>query len=45
MAEGKQGWTTLLMFICVCITVGTVIPIGYAFAVVNAPSTVGPMEF
>ncbi|XP_016957570.1 solute carrier family 2, facilitated glucose transporter member 3 isoform X1 [Drosophila biarmipes] len=39
MAEKKQGWTTLLMFICVCITVGTVIPIGYAFAVVNAPST------
>ncbi|XP_017072610.1 solute carrier family 2, facilitated glucose transporter member 3 [Drosophila eugracilis] len=38
MADGKQGWTALLMLICVCITVGSVIPIGYAFGVVNAPS-------
>ncbi|KAH8365290.1 hypothetical protein KR084_007986 [Drosophila pseudotakahashii] len=38
MAEGKQGWTALLMLICVCITVGNVIPIGYAFGVMNAPS-------
>ncbi|XP_039491950.1 solute carrier family 2, facilitated glucose transporter member 1 isoform X1 [Drosophila santomea] len=37
MAEGKQGWTCLLMLICVSITVGTVIPVGYAFGVVNAP--------
>ncbi|EDX06130.1 GD10539 [Drosophila simulans] len=38
MAEGKQGWTCLLVLICVCITVGTVIPVGYAFGVMNAPS-------
>ncbi|XP_017061462.1 solute carrier family 2, facilitated glucose transporter member 3 isoform X2 [Drosophila ficusphila] len=38
MAEGNQGWTAFLMLICVSITVGTVIPIGYAFGVVNAPS-------
>uniref|UniRef100_A0A6P4DWV2 Solute carrier family 2, facilitated glucose transporter member 3 n=1 Tax=Drosophila rhopaloa TaxID=1041015 RepID=A0A6P4DWV2_DRORH len=38
MAEGQQGWTAFLLFICVSITVGSVVPIGYAFGVVNAPS-------
>ncbi|XP_030387634.1 solute carrier family 2, facilitated glucose transporter member 7 [Scaptodrosophila lebanonensis] len=38
MAEEKQGWTPLLFLICVTITIGTVIPIGYCFGVVNAPS-------
>ncbi|KAH8284595.1 hypothetical protein KR018_004962 [Drosophila ironensis] len=45
MAEGEQGWTLFLMLICICVTLGNVIPIGYAFGVVNAPSEVGPVIY
>ncbi|KAH8401165.1 hypothetical protein KR009_003421 [Drosophila setifemur] len=38
MAEGKQGWTCRLILICICITMGTVLPIGYAFSVLNEPA-------
>ncbi|KAH8339987.1 hypothetical protein KR067_004838 [Drosophila pandora] len=38
MAEGQQGWTFMLMFICIFVTLGSVIPVGYAFGVINAPA-------
>ncbi|XP_001360923.1 solute carrier family 2, facilitated glucose transporter member 3 isoform X1 [Drosophila pseudoobscura] len=38
MDEKKQGWTAFLLLICVCITLGAVIPIGYSFGVINAPA-------
>ncbi|SPP75242.1 blast:Solute carrier family 2%2C facilitated glucose transporter member 7 [Drosophila guanche] len=38
MAEEKQGWTAFLLLICICITLGSVIPIGYSFGVINAPT-------
>lgn len=44
MAEEKQGWTALLVLICVSITLGTVIPVGYTFSVVNGPMAVGHLK-
>ncbi|XP_017839083.1 solute carrier family 2, facilitated glucose transporter member 7 isoform X2 [Drosophila busckii] len=34
------GWTPLLLVICVTVTIGTTVPVGYFFGVLNAPAAV-----
>ncbi|XP_026841987.1 solute carrier family 2, facilitated glucose transporter member 7 isoform X1 [Drosophila persimilis] len=36
-AKGR-GWNTFLLFICLSVTVGTTIPVGYFIGVLNAPA-------
>lgn len=35
-----NGWTPLLMLICLAVTLGTTIPVGYFFGVLNAPAEI-----
>ncbi|KAM8714316.1 hypothetical protein ACLKA7_014446 [Drosophila subpalustris] len=38
MAEDRAGWSPFLLLICIELTVGAVLPVGYCFGVVNAPA-------
>ncbi|KAH8372990.1 hypothetical protein KR009_009610 [Drosophila setifemur] len=35
-----NGWTPLLLFICLMVTLGTTVPVGYFFGVLNAPAEI-----
>jgi len=36
----KEGWSPFLLLICIAVTIGAVLPVGYCFGVVNAPAEV-----
>ncbi|KAM8714315.1 hypothetical protein ACLKA7_014445 [Drosophila subpalustris] len=38
--DAGQGWTWLLLVICLITTVGTTVPVGYFFGVLNAPAEI-----
>lgn len=35
-----NGWTPLLLLVCLTVTLGTTIPVGYFFGVLNAPAEI-----
>ncbi|KAI8035724.1 hypothetical protein M5D96_011474 [Drosophila gunungcola] len=35
-----KGWTPLLLLICLTVTLGTTVPVGYFFGVLNAPAEI-----
>ncbi|XP_034111544.1 solute carrier family 2, facilitated glucose transporter member 3 [Drosophila albomicans] len=32
------GWCSILLFLCIAVTIGSVLPVGYCFGVMNAPA-------
>lgn len=38
--DAGDGWTWVLLLICLTTTVGTTVPVGYFFGVLNAPAEV-----
>ncbi|KAH8276480.1 hypothetical protein KR026_000227 [Drosophila bipectinata] len=36
----SNGWTPLLLLVCLTVTLGTTIPVGYFFGVLNAPAEI-----